>query len=330
MPDRILTVRVQRITPHTPEISSFELVHPWGRPLPGYTAGAHIDVHTPGGFKRQYSLARAASGGGPVHSYLIGVKHEPHGRGGSAALHAQVHEGELLAISVPRNSFPLRSQASHHLLLAGGIGLTPLLAMAQELAARAADFSLCVFARSRAQLGFADDLAALGPRVRLHFDDTASPEKIDLPGLLAERAHHGEDGTHIYLCGPSGFMHAARLAAAGAGWPDEAVHAEYFAAPDPLAGGARSEAFELQLGRSGQRVAVRADQSAVEALREVGIEVPTSCEQGLCGSCVVRWQTGAEGGEPEHRDFCLSASERLGQMALCCSRGRGGPLVIDA
>jgi ferredoxin-NADP reductase len=329
MPDRILTVRVQRITPQTSEISAFELVHPWGRDLPGHAAGAHIDVHTPGGFKRQYSLARAASAGAPVPSYLIGVKHEAASRGGSAALHQQVREGDLLAISAPRNSFPLRKEARHHLLLAGGIGLTPLLAMAQELAAGDKAFTLCVFARSRGHLPFAHELAALAPHVRLHFDEASAPEKIHLPGLLAEFADATGNGAQAYLCGPAGFMRAARLAATDAMWPQDAIHAEYFAAPDTLAGSGRNEPFELQLARGGQRVAVRADQSAVEALREIGIEVPTSCEQGLCGSCVVAWQPGVAGGEPEHRDFCLAASERLKKVALCCARGRGGPLIVD-
>ncbi len=323
MPDRILTVRVHRITPHTSEISSFELVHPWGRTLPGYAAGAHIDLHTPGGFKRQYSLARAAPDGGPVHSYLIGVKHEPAGRGGSAALHGQVRECDLLSISTPRNSFPLRGEARHHLLLAGGIGLTPLLAMAQQLAAEGRAFTLCVFARSRAHLAFAAELAALAPHVRLHFDDSAAPEKIDLAGLLARRS----DGGHLFLCGPGGFMLAARQAAAH--WRGQAVHAEHFAVPAGSAAAAPGAAFELRLLRRGLTVPVRAGQTAVEALHDIGIDVPTSCEQGLCGSCVVGWTAGEGGAEPEHFDHCLSADERRSRVALCCSRARNGVLCID-
>ena len=133
--ERTLTVRVTRIARQTPEILAFELAHPWGRALPGYEAGAHIDVHMPGGFSRQYSLARAPSAGA-VSSYLIGVKREAASRGGSASMHERVREGDLLPISTPRNTFPLQAQARHHLLLAGGIGMTPLLAMAQALAAR--------------------------------------------------------------------------------------------------------------------------------------------------------------------------------------------------
>ena len=230
MLDRILTVRVDRITRLTPEVSSFELVHPARRVLPGYSAGAHIDVHLPGGFMRTYSLARAPehpSGTGTGQArYVIGVKREPASRGGSAALHERVHPGDLLAIGSPRNTFPLQAGARHHLLLAGGIGLTPLLAMAQQLARDGAAFTMCVFARSRAQLPFAEDLASLGDAVRLHLDDPAEPEKLDLRALLAAPA----PGTHLYLCGPAGFMQAALAAAAH--WPEDAVHLEYFAPPE--------------------------------------------------------------------------------------------------
>jgi len=217
--ERTLTVRVERISRQTPEILAFELTHPWGRPLPGYEAGAHIDVHMPGGFSRQYSLARAPSN---AASYVIGVKREADSRGGSASMHERVHEGDLLAISAPRNTFPLREEARHHLLLAGGIGMTPLLAMAQALAARGADFTLCVFARSEAHLAFADALRdpALAPHLRLHLDQGDASQRIDLRALLAERAPN----THLYVCGPGGFMKAVRDAAAH--WPEDALHAD--------------------------------------------------------------------------------------------------------
>ena len=324
MLDRTLTLRVDRIVALTPEIRAFELVHPRGASLPGHAPGAHLTVHTPGGFARQYSLARAAHRAGePVERYVIAVKREPASRGGSAAMHERVREGDLLAVGAPRNTFPLHGEARRHLLLAGGIGLTPLLAMAESLAREGADFTLCVFARSREQLAFADVLARLGPRVRLHFDDPAAPEKLDIAGLLAE----ADQDTHLYLCGPAGFMEAARRAAAH--WGDERVHMEYFAPPQSTTDEAADEPFELQLRGRGIRVPVAAGQTAVEALHDLGIDVPTSCEQGICGTCVVGWAPGEGTGEPEHRDFCLSATERRGKVALCCSRGRGGPLLID-
>lgn len=318
MTDRNLTVRVSRIERLTPEVAAYELVHPAGRPLPGYTAGAHIDVHLPGGFTRTYSLAQAPDGASPSR-YRIGVKREPQGRGGSAALHDRVAQGDLLAIGSPRNTFPLAAQARHHLLLAGGIGLTPLLAMAQQLDRDGGDFTLCVYARSRAHLAFAPELAALGARVRLHFDDRQAPEKIDLRALLGPPAPR--PGAHLYLCGPAGFMQASLDAAAH--WPQGCVHLEYFAPPQTTVD-VEDRPFVLRLAGRGIEVSVAAEQSAVDALHDLGIEVPTSCAQGVCGTCVVRWT----GGDPEHRDHCLSATERRSRVALCCARAKSGLLEI--
>ncbi|MDQ0025793.1 vanillate O-demethylase ferredoxin subunit [Variovorax paradoxus] len=319
--ERTLTVRVERISRQTPEILAFELTHPWGRALPGYEAGAHIDVHMPGGFSRQYSLARWPAGAlSNAASYVIGVKREAASRGGSASMHERVREGDLLAISAPRNTFPLREEANHHLLLAGGIGMTPLLAMAQALAARGADFTLCVFARSEEHLAFADALRdpALAPHLRLHLDQGDASQRIDLHALLADRT----PDTHLYVCGPGGFMQAVRDAAAH--WPDDALHAEYFAAPTN-ANTTTGLPFTLKLLQRGISVPVAADQTAVDALHEVGIDIPVSCQQGLCGTCVVD----GDGVGAEHRDFCLTGSERRTRVALCCSRAKGQELVLQ-
>jgi vanillate O-demethylase ferredoxin subunit len=319
--ERTLTVRVARIARQTPEILSFELAHPQGRPLPPYAPGAHIDVRMPGGFSRQYSLARAAEGA--PDRYLIGVKREPASRGGSASMHERLREGDLLPISTPRNHFPLQAGAARHLLLAAGIGMTPLLAMAQSLARQGAAFILCVFARSREHLPFADALRdpLLAPHLRLHLDDGEPGERIDLAALLAQR----EPSAHLYMCGPAGFMAAVRRAAGQGRWPEDAVHAEYFAAPADEAAPA-GQPFALRLARRGIVVPVAADQTAVDALHDVGIDIPVSCEQGLCGTCVVA----CDGHTAEHRDHCLTTAERHHQVALCCSRANaGGELVID-
>ncbi|MET3439485.1 vanillate O-demethylase ferredoxin subunit [Variovorax paradoxus] len=319
--ERTLTVRVARISRQTPEILAFELTHPWGRALPGYEAGAHIDVHMPGGFSRQYSLARWTSNApSNAASYVIGVKREAASRGGSASMHKRVREGDLLAISAPRNTFPLREEARHHLLVAGGIGMTPLLAMAQALAARGADFTLCVFARSEEHLAFSDALRdpALAPHLRLHLDQGDATQHIDLRALLAERTPN----THLYVCGPGGFMKAVRDAAAR--WPEDALHAEYFAAPTDAHTGTGLP-FTLRLAQRGITVPVAADQTAVDALHEVGIDIPVSCQQGLCGTCVVE----GDGEGAEHRDFCLTGSERRTRVALCCSRAKGQELVLQ-
>lgn len=322
---RTLTLRVARIDAATPQVRVIDLVHPRGLPLPVYTPGAHIDVHTPGGFVRTYSLAEAPPADGPPWRYRIGVKREPAGRGGSAALHAQLAEGDLLAIGSPRNGFPLHAGPAPALLLAGGIGLTPLLAMAGQLAREQRAFTLAVFARSRAQLPFADALARLGAAVRLHFDDPAEPDKLDPAALIGAAV----PGTRLYLCGPGGFMQAALAHARAARWPDGAIHLEYFAPPEAAAGDAGDEPFELQLARSGARVSVAADQTAVQALHDVGIDIPVSCEQGVCGTCVVSWRALPGAGVPDHRDFCLSAVERGHRLALCCSRARGGALTLE-
>lgn len=323
----ILTLRVQRIRRLTEEVSAFEFVHPQGRALPPYEPGAHLDVHLPGGFMRPYSLA-AAPGAGEVRRYVIGVKREPASRGGSASLHARVREGDLLAVGTPRNGFALHAQAAHHLLLAGGIGLTPLLAMAQHLARTGASWRLAVFARSRAHLAFAEELQALRGMpaaaaapgsVLLHLDDPAAPDKLDLATLLASR----RAGEHLYLCGPAGFMQQALRAASA--WPEETVHQEHFAAPEGAFDEAADEPFVLRLARRGLSVPVGAAQTAVQALHELGIEVPVSCEQGVCGTCVV----GLLEGRAEHRDHCLSARERATRIALCCSRAKDGELVVE-
>ncbi len=321
MLDRILTVRVDRIVRETAEISSFELVHPRGRALPGYSPGSHIDVHLPGGFMRPYSLARAAPAETEVGAYLIGVKHEAASRGGSASLHQRVAAGDLLAIGAPRNTFAIDRGARRHLLLGGGIGITPLLAMAQQLVRERADVELCVFARSREHLAFAHALAdpALADHVRLHFDAPDAASKIDLAGLLAAP----EPATALYLCGPGGFMQAVRAAARD--WPEDRLHLEYFAAPESGVEVGADRAFTLHLARRGIEVEVAADQTAVQALHELGIDVPTSCEQGICGTCVV----GFSAGEPQHRDFCLSAGERRHKLALCCSRADTAALTVD-
>ena len=314
----MLTLRVARITRQTPDILAFELAHPWGRALPAYAAGAHVEVLMPGGFARPYSLAcsPARSGG----RYLIGVKREAASAGGSASMHERVQEGDLLCVSTPRNTFPLHDGARHHLLLAGGIGLTPMLAMAQTLLETAEPFTLCVFARSAEHLPFADALRdpRLAPHVRIHLDDGTPAQKIDLAQLLA----HHEPGAQLYMCGPGGFMQAARTAAAG--WPEDSIHAEFFAAPTGDDAAVAGKAFTLALTRSGIRVPVAADQSAVQALHEMGIIIPVSCEQGLCGTCVVD----AEGEQAEHRDHCLTTAERRRRVALCCSRASGDCLTV--
>lgn len=318
---RILTLSVARVERQTPDVLSFELVHPRGLGLPAFEAGAHVRVYTPGGFGRAYSLVNPPAPGQAAQSYRIGVKLESAGRGGSKALHERVGQGDLLCVSEPHNTFSLDPQARHHLLLAAGIGLTPLLAMAQALKSRGQPFTLAVFARDREHVAFASEVfaPALKPHLRLHLDSGGDEaHKIDLRQLLAPAA-----GTHVYMCGPPGFMAAVREACAG--WDESCLHQEFFSVPDSGGSGKPDFPFRVRLARRKVEVQVAADQTAVQALHDLGVDVPVSCEQGICGTCVVPYVAG----EPDHRDYCLSTVERTQKMALCCSRARSETLVLD-
>jgi vanillate monooxygenase ferredoxin subunit len=314
-----LSVRVADVAIETDEIRRFELVPENGGELPAFEAGAHIDIHTGDARDncvRQYSLCNAPWERG---HYVIGVKREQGGRGGSAWMHA-LEAGARLTIGAPRNHFALDGSASRHLLLGAGIGVTPLIAMAETLWRRDADFTLYYFARSAAQRAFATRLAEAPwrSRVRHHLDDTAPA--IDLAAELAAAA---SPATHAYMCGPQGFMDAVRRAASG--WPEANLHCEYFA-PVPLARTHADEPFEVALARrGGETFQVGADETIAQVLLDAGIDIMTSCEQGVCGTCV----TGYLAGEPDHRDFCLSKKEREDRVALCCARSKTARLVLD-
>lgn len=300
-------------------ICSFELEAADGGELPVFTAGAHVDVHLPGGLVRQYSLCNRP---GERGRYLLGVLLDPASRGGSIALHERVKEGDLLSISAPRNHFPLQDGARHSLLLAGGIGVTPILAMAESLAMQNADFAFHYCARSRSGAAFLDRIAHApwASVAHFHFDDGAPEQRLDLGALLSKPA----PGCHLYVCGPAGFIDAVICAAEIAGWPADAVHYERFSNTQPQ--GAASM-FEVVLARSGKTVNVSAGQSVVEALAVAGIEIPVSCEQGVCGTCVTRVLEG----EPDHRDAYFTPAEQAknDQFTPCCSRAKSSRLMLD-
>lgn len=315
-----LRARVARKTMETESICRLELVADGEQPLPPFTAGAHIDLRLPGGLVRQYSLSNAPADGG---RYVLGVLREPASRGGSAAVHQALAEGTVVEISPPRNHFALAQGAEQHLLLAGGIGITPLLSMAQHLAAEGQAFALHYCTRSPAQTAFASLLAAahLAPRVHHHFDDGDAAQKLDLTALLAQpRA-----GVHLYVCGPRGFMDWVLAAARQAGWPEAQLHYEFFAgeAVDLSDAGG----FQVKLASSGRVIEVRPDQTVVQALAACGVDVPVSCEQGVCGTCLTRVLEGT----PDHKDLYLTEEEQAlnDQFTPCCSRARTPLLVLD-
>ncbi|MGY4535358.1 vanillate O-demethylase ferredoxin subunit [Pseudomonas sp. TE3786] len=316
----MLQVLVNRKALVADGICSFELRLANGEPLPAFTAGAHVDVHLPSGVVRQYSLCNPPE---ERHRYLIGVLNDPLSRGGSQAMHEQVEQGQTLQISAPRNLFPLAAQAKRHLLIAGGIGITPMLAMAFELERQGADFELHYCFRSRDRAAFLDSLenASFAQRVTLHDDSSAEPSNLDASALL----QRPEAGRHIYVCGPGGFMDYILSTAAAAGWPEEQVHREFFAAAPIDHDG--DQAFEVELVRSGKVLQIPADRSVFEVLDEAGIEIETSCEQGICGSCITRVLSGT----PDHRDQFMTDAEhgRNDQFTPCCSRAKTPRLVLD-
>ena len=298
------------------DIVSLEL-EPVDGQLPTFQPGAHIDVHLPNGVVRQYSLV---NGPGELSHYVIGVKLEPQSRGGSSWLHDAVSEGDLLAISEPRNNFPLRRDSFHTMLIAGGIGVTPLLAMAQALHMSSLAFELHYFAQSTEHVAFPGVLDRLGDRVTVHLGLTPTGTGEALRSLLANPM----EGRHVYICGPGPMLDTARTTAAAAGWPDDTVHFEYFKNATPLD---TSTSFEVELARSALTLTVPEGASIMEVLRANGVAVPSSCEQGACGTCVVAVLAGT----PEHQDVYLNDSERTAgdRMTICVSRSRTPRLVLD-
>lgn len=314
----VLELQVRAIRLQGQGVCSYELADPQGEPLPPFEAGAHVDVHLPGGLVRSYSLA-----GDPQDRscWLLGVLKEPKGQGGSRAMHEKVRVGDLLRVGPVRNAFPLAAQAGHTLLLGGGIGITPLKAMAHVLAARGDAFDLYYCARSPAHAAFLSDLCAIVPpgRLHLHFDGGDPARGLDIAALLQDRG----EGTHVYFCGPAGFMQACESACAH--WPPEAVHSEHFKAPASVPSDIPDGGFEVTLARSGTTIQVGPDQTIVRAIELSGHRVPTSCLSGLCGACKVDYLEG----EVDHRDYILDDAERARCLTVCVSRARSRTLTLD-
>lgn len=318
----MLALRVRSIINEATGINVYELVDPQGGELPPFTAGSHIDVHIPGNFVRQYSLCNAPQ---ERHRYVIGVLNVSDGRGGSAALHASVHAGDILTVSLPRNNFSLAEAANTHLLLAGGIGITPMMSMIEDLQATGENFQLHYCSRSPERTAFRDRLGPLArdKRVFHHYDHGDPARGLAIAELLQTRA----EGTHLYYCGPSGFM--AAVAKAAAHWPASTVHSEYFAAPPAVWPRAEVDtangAFQVKVASTGQTLIVPANRTIVEILREAGINCETSCEAGVCGTCRTRYLEGT----PEHCDFVLNEADREQYVMICCSRSNSETLVLD-
>lgn len=314
----LLRLRVQAIRLQADGIHAFELVDPDGAELPPATAGAHVDVHLSGGLMRSYSLS-----GDPADrsSWTLGVLREVNGQGGSKSMHDSVRVGELLTVSAPRNAFALVPGAAHTVLLAGGIGITPIKAMAHTLTAEGKSFELHYCARTARNVAFTAELRTLVPpdKLHFHFDNGVPGQGLNIAGLLK----HQPAGAHVYYCGPGGFMKAC--AEASTHWAPGTVHFEHFKPPEPPKKAAPDAAFEVRLAKRGITVPVLPDQTIVRALELAGLRVPTSCLSGLCASCKVEYLEG----DVEHNDYILSDEEKTHCLTLCVSRSRGPLLVLD-
>ncbi|WP_081648116.1 PDR/VanB family oxidoreductase [Pseudomonas sp. G5(2012)] len=301
------------------DICSFELASADGASLPYFSAGAHIDVHLSDGIVRQYSLCNHPE---EIHRYLIGVLKDPASRGGSKALHEQIQVGHRLTISEPKNLFPLEPAAHRSLLFAGGIGITPILCMAERLSHTGMDFELHYCARSSERAAFTQRIKAspFADRVFFHFDE--EPETtLKTANVLADP----QPGTHLYVCGPGGFMQHVLDTGKAQGWADDHLHREYFsAAPVDTS---NDGSFTVRIGSTGESYEVPADQTVLQVLERHGIEIPVSCEQGVCGTCLTRVLEGT----PDHRDMFLTKDEQAAndQFTPCCSRSKSPTLVLD-
>ena len=317
-----MDLEIASIRDETPQIKAFELRSSDGQDLPPFTAGAHIDVTValPDGNTdiRSYSLA-----GDPGDSsrYEIAVLHLADGKGGSAFMHSQLKEGHTLVCSDPVNAFPLSDEAHHHVLIAGGIGITPLRAMAYELRSRGAEFEIHYAAHAEEYMAYGKQLDQLaGDRLHTYFSQTVRPNRIDLSQVLGSP----QSGRHAYICGPNRLIQAAMETARRLDWPQDAVHVESF--------GARSETtdqeLEVELRLSEITVRVKPGTTILDALIEAGAFVSYNCKRGECSTC----QTRVLEGEPIHRDVCLSDTQRIEEQLMCtCISWSNTPrLVLDA
>ena len=284
-----------------------------GGPVRRFTAGAHVDLYLPNGLVRQYSIA---NGEEERDRYLLGVKREAAGRGGSRFIHDGLRVGTVLPVGGPRNNFPLVEDASHSVLIAGGTGVTPIVSMAARLRSLGRRWQLHHAVRRRSEAAFVEELRA-GGGFHLHVDEEKGGV-LDVEHLVSEAA----GDAHLYCCGPAPMLDAFMAAAASRS--AHYVHLEHFSAPTaPVAEGG----FVVELARSKLVVSIQPGQTILEALRARGVQVPSSCEQGVCGSC----ETRVLAGKPDHRDMLLSPEERGTNevMMICCSGSRSPVLVLD-
>ncbi len=310
----LISVRLTAIRYAARDTNLYELSRPDGGTLPAAEPGAHIDLHLPNGIVRQYSLTLPSPA--PTH-YALAIKRDPASLGGSRYIFDQLKVGALLNISAPVNNFPLDKAATHSILIAGGIGVTPIWAMAQELQAGTSSWQLYCACRSSVDMAFLDEINETAA-AKFHFDDEANGAFLDIKAIVNQAPKHA----HLYCCGPTPMLKAFEDATKN--WPSEQVHVEYFTSKEEanLKGG-----YVVTLARSGRQFQIPPGKSILAVLRDAGIDVPYSCEDGVCGSC----ETTVISGVPDHRDSVLNKQERAANktMMICCSGCRGQRLLLD-
>jgi len=312
-----MKVRLAKKRDVATDICEFELASVDGSALPAFEAGAHVDVHLPGGLVRQYSLCNA-TGQATMDCYQVAVGWDANSRGGSVWIHEKLKVGQALRVSAPRNLFEMAPEHRRVLLLAGGIGVTPIYAMAQACAQQGVDVELWASARSAPRLAYLEELKALaGGRLHLHFDDEQGG-----PMDLAQRLQT-QRWDAVYACGPAPMLDA--LTAATPHWAPGAVRMERFKGAEVPA--SERQPFQLMLQRAGLTTTVSAHESVLDAMERLGVDYPWSCREGICGTC----EAPVLDGEVQHLDYVLSPEERAEQrrMMVCVSRCGGGRLVLD-
>jgi ferredoxin-NADP reductase len=312
--DSLLSVRITAIRYAAQDTNLYELTRVNGGQLPAYEPGAHIDVHLPNGIVRQYSLLDPDP---HPQTYMIAIKRDPASRGGSRCVHDELRVGQYLTISPPRNNFPLVQDASHVILVAGGIGITPIWCMAQRLHKLGRSWQLHYACRSRADMAFLESLREMQP-ARFHFDDENEGKVLDIAAIVAAAPPEA----HLYCCGPTPMLRAFEQATAS--WPRGQIHVEYFT---PKAEAPKKGGFIVELARSGQEFVIPEGESILQVLLAAGVDVDYSCELGICGACEQRVLEGI----PEHHDAILSEEEQASntKVMICCAGCKSERLVLD-
>jgi ferredoxin-NADP reductase len=311
---KLIEVRLNAIRFAARDTNIYEFSPADGSPLPAYQPGAHIDVHLPNGLIRQYSLLDAEP---DPQRYTIAVKRDPASRGGSRCVHDDLRVGKTLTISAPRNNFALVEAAPHTVLLAGGIGITPIWCMVQRLAKLGRSWTLYYACRSRADMAFLQALEAMSSS-QFHFDDESGGKFLDVASILAGVPRDA----HLYCCGPTPMLQA--FEATTVDWSRQQIHVEYFTPRQELA---PTGGFVVELARSGQEFVIPEGKTILQVLLDAGIDVDYSCELGICGACEQRVISGI----PEHRDAILSEEEQASntKVMICCAGCKSERLVLD-